>query len=329
MNFEINNSYFLSNCRFLITGGAGFIGSNLAKYLISHGAGLVRILDNLSNGDIENLAEIKYHPNFEFILGDICDLKVCLEATEDIHYILHHAALGSIQRSLEFPIQTNEVNVVGFINILESARKSKLFKRLIYASSSSVYGDSIILPKKESINGVNLISNYAVSKFTNELYASSYSRNYGIDIVGFRYFNVFGPNQKVNSQYGAVIPLFMQSALVQKSPIIYGDGFNTRDFTYVDNVVSANILAITNKNLLGHNLFNIATGNQKSLNELWNLIKELFNIDIDPIYQNGRLGDIKHSYADISKAKENLGYYPSISFVEGLKLLHKSIMAVE
>ena len=318
---HLNNN--LNKYSFLITGGAGFIGSNLANYLIQNGAGFVRVLDNLSTGDIKNLSPIMKSPNFEFINGDIRDQSICNQVVLGINFIFHKAALGSVQRSFDNPLKTNEINITGFLNILMAAKNSNDLIKLVYASSSSVYGDSTILPKREDLIGQNLLSSYALSKYTNEQYASVFSINYGFHCIGLRYFNVFGLNQKLDDLYGAVIPKFIHSAKYNKSPIINGDGKNSRDFTYIENVIQANILAILNTTINKHEIFNIAAGEQTSIHELWNMIQYEFGIDLDPLFQENRKGDISHSLADITKAKLQLGYEPKVKIKEGLRELLK------
>ena len=318
---HLNNK--LNKYSFLITGGAGFIGSNLANYLVQNGAGFVRVLDNLSTGDIENLSSIMESPNFEFIKGDIRDQSICKQVVIGINFIVHNAALGSVQRSIDDPLKMNEINITGFLNILHAAKHSNDLIRLVYASSSSVYGDSTILPKREDLRGQNLLSSYAVSKYTNELYAGVFSINYGFHSIGLRYFNVFGLNQKLDDLYGAVIPKFIHSAKCNKSPIIYGDGKNTRDFTYIENVIQANLLALFNITINKHEIFNIAAGQQTSIHELWNMIQFEYGVNIEPIFLENRMGDIAHSLADITKAKLQLGYEPKVRIEEGLRKLLK------
>ena len=318
---HLNN--ILNKYSFLITGGAGFIGSNLANYLIRNGAGFVRVLDNLSTGDIKNLSPIMKSPNFEFINGDIRDQNTCKQVVLGINFIFHKAAIGSVQRSFDNPLKTNDINITGFLNILMAAKNSNDLIKLVYASSSSVYGDSTILPKREDLIGQNLLSSYALSKYTNEQYASVFSINYGFNCIGLRYFNVFGLNQKLDDLYGAVIPKFIHSAKYNKSPIIYGDGKNSRDFTYIENVIQANILAILNTTINKHEIFNIAAGEQTSIHELWNMIQYEFGTNLDPLFQENRNGDISHSLADITKAKLQLGYEPKVKIKEGLRELLK------
>ncbi len=325
MNQLDNTNKNFSRYGFLITGGAGFIGSNIAKYLVSEGAGLVRVLDDLSTGDIQNLEPLFGKPNFEFIKGNICDFNTCQTAIKGMHFISHHAALGSVQRSHDNPIHTNHINIDGFLNILYAAKDSESLLRLVYASSSSVYGDSDFMPKSEDIKGQNLLSAYAVSKFTNELYAGVFSRNYSLHTIGLRYFNVFGSSQKRDDVYGAVIPRFIFAGLENKRPLIFGDGNISRDFTYIENVVQANVLAFFMENQERHEVFNIASGKQTSLNDLWQLIRAELKITLEPEYKASRVGDIKHSLANISKAERFLGYKPQIDVEKGIRILTAQI----
>jgi UDP-N-acetylglucosamine 4-epimerase len=307
----------LSGFTFLITGGAGFIGSNLVHYLLSFGAGKVRVLDNLSTGNIENLSTFMDHPNFEWLEGDIRNYEDCLRATSGVDYLSHQAALGSVPRSIKDPIATNEANVSGFLNVITAARLNKL-KRVVYASSSSVYGDSKELPKVEAEIGKPL-SPYAVSKYTNELYASVAHQQYGQEIVGLRYFNVFGPKQSPEGAYAAVIPLFISALLNNESPYINGDGLQSRDFTYVENAVQANIRALfTDKQEAFGEAFNVAVGESFSLLEMYDYIKEKTGASAEAIHREDRAGDIRNSLADISKARELLAYEPQVKFQEGI-----------
>ena len=303
--------------KFLITGGAGFIGSNIATTLANKGIN-IRILDNLSTGYLKNLQSIIDLPNVEFIQGDIRDLNVCNAACSDVEIVLHQAALGSVPRSVADPITTNAVNVDGFLNMLNAARLSSTVKRFVYASSSSVYGDDITMPKQESITG-DLLSPYAVSKHTNEQYAKVFARVYKMEIVGLRYFNVFGPKQNPNGPYAAVIPLFINACLNKTAPTIFGDGTTTRDFTYVDNVVSANLLAAECNLTESGQVFNIAYGATTSLNDLFKIIANYSGFTGSVNYAPERLGDIKNSWADILKAKKILKYQPIVELREGLE----------
>jgi UDP-N-acetylglucosamine 4-epimerase len=319
MNSKLYKYHFvdLSKYCFLITGGAGFIGSNIVDYLVLHNAGKIKILDNLSTGSLDNLTSVLNLPNVEFINGDIRDVNTCLTAVQGVDYISHQAALGSVPRSISDPITTNDVNIGGFLNILTSAKEAKV-KRMVYAGSSSTYGDSPKLPKQEDIIG-NPLSPYAVTKYVNELYAKVYSSIYKFHTVGLRYFNVFGPRQNPNGQYAAVIPLFISSIINSSPPVINGDGLNSRDFTFVSNVVQANIKAMFSENIEEHTVLNIAAGGQTSLLELVQSINENLNLQIDPIFRSPRLGDVRHSFADITKAKNIINYEPEISFEQGIK----------
>lgn len=307
----------LSRYTFLITGGAGFIGSNLVDYLLSFGAGKVRVLDNLSTGSIENLSAFREHPNFEWLEGDICNYDDCLRATKGVDFLSHQAALGSVPRSIKDPIASNEANVSGFLNVITAARHNEV-KRVVYASSSSVYGDSQELPKVEANIGMPL-SPYAVSKYTNELYARVAHQQYAQKIVGLRYFNVFGPKQSPEGAYAAVIPLFINALLNDESPFINGDGLQSRDFTYVENAVQANIRALfTDKPQAFGEAFNVAVGESFSLLEMYDYIKGKIGASAEAIHREDRAGDIRNSLADISKAHELLGYDPQVKFQEGI-----------
>jgi UDP-N-acetylglucosamine 4-epimerase len=305
----------LKNLTFLVTGGAGFIGSHLVEYLIRKGAGKVRAMDNLSTGSSENLEEFRSNPAFEFLNGDICDLAVCKKAVEGIDFVLHQAALGSVPRSINDPINTNENNVTGFLNMLVAARDAKV-KRMVYAASSSTYGDHKGLPKVEHEIG-NPLSPYAVTKYVNELYASVFSRTYGFHTIGLRYFNVFGPRQNPKGPYAAVIPLFIKAAMQNKPAMINGDGTISRDFTFVENVVQANIKALFAE-VDQHEVVNVACGASTSLNELWQMITSNLDTNIEPEYGPSRTGDIQHSLASIEKARGLFGYEPYIEMKQGL-----------
>jgi len=307
----------LSKCTFLITGGAGFIGSNIVNYLITFGAKKVRVLDNLETGNYANLKSFEGLKNFEFFKGDISNYNDCLEATKGIDFLSHQAALGSVPRSLIDPVATNNANVVGFLNIITAARENRV-KRVVYASSSSVYGDSPKLPKVESEIGSPL-SPYAVSKYTNELYAKVSHLNYGQEIIGLRYFNIFGPNQSPKGAYAAVIPLFIKALLQNQSPFINGDGTQSRDFTYVENAVQANIRALfTDKEEAFGEVFNVAVSEQFSLVDLYETIKEKTNATAAAVHREERAGDIKNSLANISKGNSLLDYHPAVRFQEGI-----------
>lgn len=313
----------LKESRILVTGGAGFIGSNLCEFLLEKGA-IVTCLDNLATGYEHNFETFRDHPNFTFIKGDIRNLEDCKAAVANVDYVLHQAALGSVPRSLKDPIQSNDVNVGGFLNMLV-ASKDKGIKRFVYAASSSTYGDSIELPKKENIIGKPL-SPYAVTKYVNELYADVFSKAYGLDCIGLRYFNVFGRKQDPNSAYAAVIPKFTKQFMDHESPVINGDGSFSRDFTYIDNVIEMNVRAMltTHQEAL-NTVYNVAYGERTTLNELVAILKEelsQFDSEITHIdITNGpeRLGDVPHSLASIDKAKDLVGYDPKYSIKLGLK----------
>ena len=309
----------LSELSFLVTGGAGFIGSNLVEYLLKYNAKMVRVLDNFSNGYRENLSEFMPHPNFELLEGDIRDLDTCKAAMKGMDYVSHQAALGSVPRSINDPKTTNDVNISGFLNMMIALKDSDTVKRMVYAASSSTYGDSENLPKVEDIIG-NPLSPYAVTKYVNELYANVFGTTYDTDVIGLRYFNVFGPKQSPNGAYAAVIPLFMQAIKDQKSPTINGDGKQTRDFTFVDNAVQANIRGFFASEAAKNQVFNVACGERIDLNYLWDALKTSANSEVEAVYGPPRLGDVQDSLADISKAQSLLGYEPKYSVREGLKV---------
>lgn len=298
---------------YLVTGGAGFIGSNITLFLVKKGE-KVKVIDNFLTGKKENLSSIIN--KIELIEGDIRDFKTCLEATKGVDYVLHQAALPSVPRSVETPEITNDININGTLNILLASVKNKV-KRVVYASSSSIYGDSPVLPKKEDMIPSPL-SPYAVSKLTGEYYCKVFYKIYGLETVILRYFNVFGPHQDPDSQYAAVIPKFIKAMLKGERPVIYGDGEQSRDFTYIDNVVQANILATRAKNACGR-VFNIASQESITINQLVKELNCILNKNIEPEYTDPRPGDIKHSLADISSAKQILNYSPKIKFNEGLR----------
>jgi UDP-N-acetylglucosamine/UDP-N-acetylgalactosamine 4-epimerase len=304
----------------LVTGGAGFIGSNLVEALLQdERVGKVRVFDNLATGYLHNIEEFFSNPNFEFVKGDIRDYDTCLEACKGIDLITHQAALGSVPRSIDDPLTTNAVNITGTLNIFTAA-KTQGVKRVIFAASSSTYGDSKGLPKVEHIIG-NPLSPYAVTKYVMELYAHAFQLNYGLEYIGLRYFNVFGPKQSPNGAYAAVIPLFINAVLRGIPPTINGDGSVSRDFTYVANAVQANILALFTENTEGVNqIYNVACGDRTTLRQLFAAILEAANSDLTPIYGRPRKGDIPHSLADISKIKSQLQYHENIKVKEGLKL---------
>jgi len=315
------NSYHtedLSQFSFLVTGGAGFIGSNIVSYLLKYNSKKVRVLDNLSTGSMSNINEFMENPNFEFIQGDIRDLDICKRAMAGIDYVSHQAALGSVPRSINDPITSNAVNIGGFLNMLVAQNESPQVKRMVYAASSSTYGDSKTLPKVEDNIGKPL-SPYAVTKLVNELYADVFYKTYGTATVGLRYFNVFGPKQSPNGAYAAVIPLFMQALKDGKSPTINGDGEQTRDFTYVENAVQANIRALFAPDEAVNQVFNVACGERISLNMLWNNLKEISGVDIPAVYGPPRKGDVKDSLANIDKARELMGYKPLFTVHQGLQ----------
>lgn len=313
----------VNNTSILITGGAGFIGSNLCEYFLAKGY-KVTCLDNFATGHRHNLKDCIENPNFRLIEGDIRNLADCQNAVNGVDYVLHEAALGSVPRSIKDPITTNDVNVSGFLNMLVASRDAKV-KRFVYAASSSTYGDSIGLPKVEDVIGKPL-SPYAITKYVNELYADIFSRTYGLETIGLRYFNVFGRKQDPNGAYAAVIPKFVAQLMQLESPKINGDGNYSRDFTYIDNVIQMNELAMTTNNPKAINtVYNTAYGDRNTLNNLVNYLKEFLSVYDERIanvaieYGPNRAGDIPHSLASIEKAKTLLGYDPQFSMQEGLK----------
>lgn len=299
--------------KFLVTGGAGFIGSNIVEGLLKRGF-KVRVLDNFSTGKIENIQD--FLSDIELVEGDIRYYRTVLQAVDGVDYILHQAALPSVPRSIKDPMSSNDVNITGTLNILEAAKEKKV-KKVVVASSSSVYGDSSTLPKKEDML-INPLSPYAVTKLATEQYAMAYYKVYGLKTIALRYFNVFGPKQDPTSQYSAVIPKFITLMLQGKQPTINGDGTTSRDFTYIDNVVEANIMCALNENV-GGEYFNCACHGQITLNELVQKINEILGTNIKPLYADFREGDIKHSFADIAKIERMIGFKPIISFEEGLR----------
>jgi UDP-N-acetylglucosamine 4-epimerase len=303
----------------LITGGAGFIGSNLVeKFLSDERVDLVRVVDDLSTGYYENIAEFEVNPKFEFIKGDICDYDVCVGAMRGIHKVTHQAALGSVPRSIEKPTRTNEVNVGGTVNILNAARREGV-ERVVLAFSSSTYGDSKELPKVEDKIGRPL-SPYAVSKYAAELYAEVFARSYGLDFVGLRYFNIFGPRQNADNPYAAVIPIFCKAFIEDTRPKIHGDGTTSRDFTFIENALQANELALFTENRAALNqVYNVACGEQVSLNEMVEMLCRITGKHIKPEYGPERPGDVKHSKADISKIQQYLGYQPRVKMYQGME----------
>lgn len=309
----------LINKNILVTGGAGFIGSNIVEYLLQHGVNKVRVLDNLSNGFMKNVEIFKSYRNYEFINGDITNYDDCQRACEGIDVISHQAALGSVPRSIKFPLATHGANATGFINMINAARENNV-DRFVYASSSSVYGDSTASPKREKDLGTPL-SPYAVSKLTNELYANIFGLTYGIKVVGLRYFNVFGPRQDPDGPYAAAIPIFMNGLLHNTPVFINGDGTNTRDFTFVANAVQANICAMCTSHTNAYNkVYNIAYGQSTSLTELYTALQTVTGNSMPPQYRPERPGDIKNSLADISLAKQYLSYNPTTNLQRGLQI---------
>ncbi len=313
----------LKNKKILVTGGAGFIGSNLCEALIDEGNKVV-CLDNFSTGKRENLVKLIRNSNFKLIEGDIRVLEVCLQASQDVDYVLHQAALGSVPRSINDPITSNEVNITGFLNMLVAARDNGV-QRFVYAASSSTYGDSQSMPKVEDIIGKPL-SPYAITKYANELYADVFSKTYGLETIGLRYFNVFGRKQDPNGAYAAVIPKFVSQLMKGESPVINGDGNYSRDFTYIDNAIHANFVSLETINKKAINtVYNVAYGERYTLNDLVRWIKEYLS-DFDPkistievVHGPNRPGDIPHSHASINKAKEKLSYNPQFNLQQGLK----------
>ena len=308
----------MNNFSVLVTGGAGFIGSNIVKELIKKNVKFVRILDNLSTGHKENINQFLKYENVEFMLGDITDLDTCTRAMKNIDRVIHQAALGSVPRSIDNPLNSHISNVNGFLNILLSAKQNNI-KRVVYASSSSVYGDEPLLPKIEDRTG-NVLSPYAATKKIDEIYAHVFTQCYDMECIGLRYFNIFGPNQRPDGPYAAVIPKFIELMKQGKSPVIHGDGSFSRDFTFVENAVSANILAtLTNNEECFGQIFNVGCGEQHSLNQLVNYLNKHLETCIEPIYGEERKGDIPHSNADIKKIKTFLNYKPLISFEKGIE----------
>ena len=308
---------FPEDSLFLVTGGAGFIGSNLCEAILSKGY-RVRCLDDLSTGKEKNIEMFMDHPNYEFIKGDIKDLETCNKACEGADYVLHQAAWGSVPRSIEMPLFYADNNIIGTVNMLEAARLSGV-KKFVYASSSSVYGDEPNLPKKEGREG-NLLSPYALTKRSDEEFARMYTKFYGLETFGMRYFNVFGRRQDPDGAYAAVIPKFLKLLLNDKAPTIHGDGRQSRDFTYIDNVIEANLRACLAPKRAAGEAYNIAFGAREYLIDIYYGLTEALGKDIEPEFGPERAGDIRHSNADISKARELLGYDPEYSFEEGIKL---------
>ncbi len=312
-----SNLKFPEDSVFLVTGGAGFIGSNLCEAILKMGY-KVRCLDDLSTGKKENIDLFTDDPNYTFIKGDVKNLEVCMNACEGVDYVLHQAAWGSVPRSIEMPLFYERNNIMGTLNMMEAARQ-KGVKKFVYASSSSVYGDHPVLPKKEGQEG-NLLSPYALTKRCAEEYAKLYTRLYGLDTYGMRYFNVFGRRQDPDGAYAAVIPKFIKMLMNDETPTINGDGRQSRDFTYVENVIEANLKACLAPHEAAGNAFNIAYGGREYLIDIYHSLTRALGKDIEPNFGPDRAGDIKHSNADISKAREMLGYDPDYDFDSGLKL---------
>lgn len=312
----------ISSSTFLVTGGAGFIGSNIVEYLLTYNAKKVVVLDNLSSGYFENIKPYIGLPNFEFIEGDIREFQICVNALAGVDYVTHQAALGSVPRSIKDPINTNSVNIDGFLNMITAVNDNGGIKKMVYAASSSTYGDSAHLPKVEGNEGSPL-SPYAVTKLVNELYADVFSKVYGLHTIGLRYFNVFGPRQNPDNPYAAVLPIFCKSFITGQQPQIFGDGNTTRDFTFVENAVQANIKAMLLEPLTKHEVFNIAFGDQVSLNEVVELLQHISDKLILANYSEERKGDVRHSRASIKKAKEILDYQPQFDFKQGLEIVYQ------
>lgn len=309
---------FPKNTKILVTGGAGFIGSNICDALIDKGVNVI-CLDNFSTGKRDNIKHLLNNPNFSLIEGDVVSLDTCLESSKDVDYIIHQAAWGSVPRSIEMPLFYEKNNVLGTMNIFEAARINKV-KKVVYASSSSVYGDSPILPKKEGMEG-KVLSPYALTKRMDEEYARLFYSLYGVKSIGLRYFNVFGRRQDPNGQYAAVIPKFVSACLRNEVSYINGDGSYSRDFTYIDNVIEANMKALLYSDERSYGrAFNVAYGGQVTITQLYSCIAKLLHCELKPIYRENRPGDIPHSNADVRDAKEYFGYNPSYSFDEGIKL---------
>ena len=313
----------LQDKKVLVTGGAGFIGSNLCEKLLEIGA-VVTVLDNFATGHRHNIEPFFSNPKFSLIEGDICDLETCQKACEGQDYVLHEAALGSVPRSINDPVTSNDVNVSGFLNMLVAARDAAV-KRLVYAASSSTYGDSQSLPKVENVIGKPL-SPYAITKYVNELYADVFKRTYNFDTVGLRYFNVFGRRQDPNGAYAAVIPKFVIQLMNHQSPTINGDGTYSRDFTYIDNVVQMNLLALISEDEgVINQVYNTAVGDRTTIKQMAELLKEYLSAydskiaNVEILHGPNRQGDVPHSLASIEKAQKNLGYHPTHKFEEGLK----------
>lgn len=311
---------FETDSVFLVTGGAGFIGSNICETILNMGY-KVKCLDNLSTGKLENIRHFLENTNFTFLEGDIRDINTCMDACKGVSFVLNQAAWGSVPRSIEMPLLYEEINIRGSLNMMEAARQNKV-KKFVYASSSSVYGEEPTLPKVEGVEG-NLLSPYAVTKRVDEEYGKLYTRLYGLDTYGLRYFNVFGRRQDPNGAYAAVIPKFIKQLLNNERPTINGDGKQSRDFTYIDNVVEANLRACKASHEAAGQAYNIAYGGREYLIDIYYELCRALGKDVEPIFASERAGDIKHSNADISKAKNLLGYEPEYSFSDGLALALK------
>lgn len=310
------NIKFPAGSKFLVTGAAGFIGSNLVEAILNLGY-QVRGLDNFSTGKKENVEQFLNHPNYEFLEGNICNLETCIRSCESIDYVLHQAAWGSVPRSIEMPLVYEEINIKGTLNMMEAARQNGV-KKFVYASSSSVYGDEPNLPKLEGREG-NLLSPYALTKKVDEEYGKLFTKLYGLDTYGLRYFNVFGRRQDPNGAYAAVIPKYIKQLLNDESPTINGDGMQSRDFTYIENVIEANLKACKATSEAAGQAFNIAFGGREFLIDIYSHLLKALGKNIQPTFGPDRKGDIKHSNADISKAKEMLGYEPEWSFERGIE----------
>ncbi|MBE6790556.1 MAG: SDR family oxidoreductase [Ruminococcaceae bacterium] len=310
-----DNIVFPEGSLFLVTGGAGFIGSNLCEAILKLGY-KVRCLDDLSTGKQKNVDMFSDNPNYEFIKGDIKDLDTCLKACDGVDYVLNQAAWGSVPRSIEIPLFYCANNITGTLNMLEAARQKNV-KKFVYASSSSVYGDEPNLPKLEGREG-NLLSPYALTKMCDEEWAKQYTRHYGLDTYGLRYFNVFGRRQEPDGAYAAVIPKFIKQLLNGTVPTINGDGKQSRDFTYIENVIEANLKACLADHSAAGEAYNIAYGGREYLIDIYYGLTKSLGVDVEPVFGPDRAGDIKHSNADISKAKEKLGYSPDWSFEKGI-----------
>ena len=307
--------YFEKDTLFLVTGGAGFIGSNLCEALLKKSC-KVRCLDDLSTGTQANVTLFTDNPDYEFIKGDIKDIDICMDVCKGVNYVLHQAAWGSVPRSIEMPLYYQANNITGTLNMLEASRQNKV-KRFVYASSSSVYGDEPDLPKREGKEG-NLLSPYALTKRCDEEWAKQYTMHYGLETIGLRYFNVFGKRQNSNGAYAAVIPKFIKMLLNGERPTINGDGKQSRDFTYVENVIEANLKACIAKKAATGQAYNIAYGGREYLIDVYDSLCKALRTDIEPIFGSERIGDIRHSNADISKAKELLDYEPEWDFEKGI-----------